>query len=389
MRILIFYQYFGTPRGSWSTRMYEFARRWVNRGHQITVVTAPYEKSDIKAEKFITKKEIEGINLIIINSPDSNRKSTFKRAINALIFSAVSVWYSMTLNFDVVLSSSGPITVGIPALIAKWIRRKKMVFEVRDLWPQGAVELGKIRSIFIIRLAYFFEKVLYKNSALVVPCSVGMLNAIHERFPSLNTLVIPNASDVDLFSPRGFQLPNINDVKYFIYAGSLGLIDDCGQLIRAANKIVRNDIKFIIIGEGSERKYLEEYSKSNPNIIFLGLLPKVEVVSWYQKAWASIVTFKDTLVLHTNSANKLFDSFAAGVPVIQNTQGWIKDLFEEEECGLSVPQNNPEKFAEAIVNLADNASLRNKFAQNAFRLAINMFNRDILAEKYIKAIEAL
>lgn len=264
-----------------------------------------------------------------------------------------------------------------------------MVFEVRDLWPQGAVELGKIRSIFIIRLAYFFEKVLYKNSALVVPCSVGMLNAIHERFPSLNTLVIPNASDVDLFSPRGFQLPNINDVKYFIYAGSLGLIDDCGQLIRAANKIVRNDIKFIIIGEGSERKYLEEYSKSNPNIIFLGLLPKVEVVSWYQKAWASIVTFKDTLVLHTNSANKLFDSFAAGVPVIQNTQGWIKDLFEEEECGLSVPQNNPEKFAEAIVNLADNASLRNKFAQNAFRLAINMFNRDILAEKYIKAIEAL
>ena len=95
-RILIFYQYFGTPKGSWSTRIYELARRWVKNGHKVTVVTSPYEKSDIKVERFITKSEIEGINLIIINSPDSNRKSTIKRAVNAVRFAFMSIWYALT-----------------------------------------------------------------------------------------------------------------------------------------------------------------------------------------------------------------------------------------------------------------------------------------------------
>jgi len=101
------------------------------------------------------------------------------------------------------------------------------------------------------------------------------------------------------------------------------------------------------------------------------------------------MTFKDYPVLQTNSPNKLFDSLAAGVPVIQNTQGWIKDLIEKKQCGVTVPQNNPERFAEAIIRLADNTSERNRLGRNALLTAQTEFNRDILAEKYINAIEAL
>ena len=68
MRILFFYQYFGTPKGGWSTRVYELCRRWVAAGYHVTVVTAPYEKSDITASGFISRKQIEGIDLIIINA---------------------------------------------------------------------------------------------------------------------------------------------------------------------------------------------------------------------------------------------------------------------------------------------------------------------------------
>ena len=391
MRILIFYQYFGTPLGSWSTRIYEFARRWVKRGHQVTVVTAPYEKSDIKANGFITKKVVDGINLIIINSPDSNRRSTSARGFNATRYAIVSVWYALKCRYDLVLASSGPITVGIPALAAKWLRRKKMVFEVRDLWPQGAVELGKISNKLAIRLAYWFERLCYINSSLVVSCSKGMDQSITKRVRSLNTIIVSNAADVELFSPRGLMPDKnkANETRYFIYAGSLGFMDDCIQIIKAAMQIKRDYIKFIIIGEGSERKYLENYSRQNQNIKFLGLLPKEEVVLWYQEAWVSLMTFKNYPVLETNSPNKMFDAFAAGVPVIQNTQGWIKDLFEAEECGLTVPQEDPDKFAETIIFLADNPSARNRFAGNAFRIANNLFNRDMLAEKYIQAIEAL
>jgi len=142
LKILVFYQYFGTPSGSWSTRMYEFTRRWVKSGHDVTVVTAPYEKSDIKSKGFISNTNIEGVNLIVINSGDSNRDSFMKRGFNALLFSLTACKMALTEPCDVVIASSGPITIGIPALVAKWFRGKKMVFEIRDLWPMGAIELG-------------------------------------------------------------------------------------------------------------------------------------------------------------------------------------------------------------------------------------------------------
>jgi len=371
--------------------MYEFARRWVKKDHNVTIITAPYEKSDVKAVGFIKKSSIADIDLIIINSPDSNRHSTLIRGLSAARFAVISVWYALTLKYDVVLASSGPITVGIPALASKWLRRKRMIFEVRDLWPQGAVELGKLHNQIAIKVAYRFERLCYQNSSLIVSCSDGMNKSIIERFPDLKTTVIPNASDVELFSPKTTIIDHksYKSLKYFIYAGSLGFMDDCIQFIKAAMQISRDDIKFIIIGEGSERKYLEAYSKANQNIKFLGLLPKEEVVLWYRKAWVSLMTFKNYPVLQTNSPNKMFDSFAAGVPVIQNTQGWIKDLFESEGCGLTVPQENNEKFVEAILLLADNPSLRNRLAENAFRLANSMFSREKLAEEYIHAIEAL
>src|SRR5690554_5099397 len=162
MKILIFYQYFGTPKGKWSTRMYELTRRWVDAGHQVTVVTSPYEKSDIKTDKFIGKQQIDGINLIIINSADSNRDGFIKRIFKALIFSLMSCYYALTVKCDVVLASSGPITVGLPALLAKWFRGKPMVFEVRDLWPEGAIELGKLNNPVLQKIAICLKSYVIK-----------------------------------------------------------------------------------------------------------------------------------------------------------------------------------------------------------------------------------
>ena len=145
MKILYFYQYFGTPAGSWSTRVYEQCRRWVAAGHEVTVVTAPYEKSDIGARGFISRRRIEGIEVIIIDSGDSNRKPVLVRAGRAVRFALVSIWFALRCRYDVAVASSGPITIGLPMIVAKKLRRKKTVFEVRDLWPAGGIEMGLIR----------------------------------------------------------------------------------------------------------------------------------------------------------------------------------------------------------------------------------------------------
>src|SRR5690554_6765656 len=102
MRILIFYQYFGTLKVKWSTRMYEMTRCWADTGHQVTVVTSPYEKSDIRTNKFIDKQQIDGINLIIINSADSNRDGIAKRIFKAMVFSLMSCYFALTVKCDIV-----------------------------------------------------------------------------------------------------------------------------------------------------------------------------------------------------------------------------------------------------------------------------------------------
>lgn len=394
MRILIFYQYFGTPKGSWSTRIYEFCKRWVEKGNQVTVVTAPYEKSDIKVTSFIERLNIEGIDVIVINSADSNRNGTLKRMFRAVVFATLSVYYALSLPADVVITSSGPITVGIPGLFSKWFRRRKLVFEVRDLWPQGAIQLNKIRSKLVIRIGLFFEKLCYRNSNLVVACSKGMEEGVRKVCPECKTLVIPNASDPELFLGKSdeFKLPaEMEGKSVFLYTGSLGLMDDCTQIINGMSLVKDQSIALVFIGDGAERNKLELEAREsgNGNIYFTGLIPKTEVVKWLSIATASFVTFRDIPVLHTSSPNKMFDSFAAGVPVIQSTRGWIKELIDKENCGINVDPASPQDFAHAMLDISTNKARRETMAANAKRLAENDFNRTRLAYKYLDAMQNL
>jgi glycosyltransferase involved in cell wall biosynthesis len=394
MRILIFYQYFGTPKGGWSTRYYEFTRRWVKEGNEVTVVTSPYYKSDIRTDKFIGRTSIEGVNLIIINSPDSNKDTFFKRAWNALRFSLVSIYFALKEPHDVVISSSGPITTAVPGLISKWLRGKKLVFEVRDLWPKGGIELGKLSNPFIKRLALGFERLIYKNSDLVVTCSSGMEDGVKEVVANVKTMVVPNSSDVSLFSSDAGlpQFPNgLNpNLPIFIYAGSLGLMDDCGQILKGIKAAEDLDLVVVFIGDGAEKELLQQLTKEyglEKKVWFLGLIPKVEVVKWLQLARASFVTFRDLPVLHTSSPNKMFDSFAAGVPIIQSTRGWIAELVRDNECGINVDPDLPEDIASALRLFVENPDLAKKMGKNALQLAKTEFSRDSLSNKFLKGIQ--
>jgi glycosyltransferase involved in cell wall biosynthesis len=397
LKILIFYQYFGTPNGGWSTRFYEFAKRWGKEGHQVTVVTSPYYKSDIKADKFISKQRIENIDLIVINSPDSNKAGLFRRMLNAFIFSSVSVFYALKLSYDVVLCSSGPITIALPGLAASVFRRKKFVFEVRDLWPRGAVELEKIKNPIAVKIGFAFEKWIYKNANLVVACSPGMEEGVLQVNAKSPTLVIPNSSDNDLFYLSESVYPDKfpqywKEKSVFIYAGSLGLMDECSQIIKGISKVNHEDIKIAFIGDGAEREHLQGLVDSlglQETVEFFGLIPKREVVKWFSVAKASFVTFKDIPVLHTNSPNKMFDSFAAGVPIIQSTKGWIKDFVNETGCGINVDPNDPKTFSDAILLLHSQPEQRQAMADAAKKVAKETFDRGKLALRYLQRIKEL
>lgn len=399
MKIVIVYQYFGTPAGGWSTRVYEQAKRWVASGAEVTVITSPYYKSDIKADGFISKQEVDGIKLVVIDAGDSNKISIPKRIVRAILFSIVSSWYAIRLPGHVLLASSGPITVGIPALLTKWFTRKKIVFEVRDLWPQGAIEMKLIRNPLLVRLGLGFEKMCYRASDLVVPCSKGMEDGILSRYPKVKTLVIENACDVELFGKRAtdWQRPDwVSDpnLKLFVYFGSLGVMDACEEILEGfATMKDRTSVRIAFIGDGSERSALEEQCTRlglTEQVIFLGLRPKKELIGWVKSAVATFVVFKDYQVLSTSSPNKMFDSFAAGIPIIQNTRGWIRELVDRSGCGINVAPNDPKSMAAAIETMCHIESADwQRMSDAASGLAAHDFNRTRLADLYLQRMKSL
>ncbi len=394
MKILYFYQYFSTSEGAWGTRVYEFAKCWVEQGHEVTVVSSIYAKSDLKPDKLVSEQNIEGIRVKVINIRIDNRQSVFKRIVTFFQYAIISSWLALTIQADIVIASSGPITVGIPGLLACWLRRRKLVFEARDLWPEGAVKMGILKNSWLIKLAYWFEKVCYRNSSVIIGLSPGIQNDIQTRFPNCRVESVTNAANIALFSNEVKFNGVVAPKSYALYFGNIGQVNHTDYLLDAAQILLangRSDIQFVLIGEGQLKYQLKVRVRQENilNVIFLDLMPKTALVGYVQNALASVIPLKPLPVFDTSSPNKLFESMAAGVPVIQTTQGWIKDFIQEQEVGFTVDGNDPSQLAEKLIFLKDNPEVATKMGRLSFEAAIQFFDKDNLAAKMLGIIKSV
>ena len=389
-KILVFYQYYCTPKGSWGTRYYEFTRRWAAAGHDVTVVTSIYDKSDLVPRGFVTRFDIEGVRVIAMNLVLSNKHGILRRLWTFAMFSLMSCGYALRLPADVVIASSGPITVGVPGLLAHWLRGKPLIFEVRDLWPEGAIQLGMLRGRFTQALARWFERLCYRNANAVVALSPGMAAGVRAVEPRANVVTIPNAADLDLFRPDiapTAATAALNGGFMVLYAGTLGRANSSTELVDIATALARrraDDVRIVVIGDGYERANMERLAAERglANLVFLGKLPKTEVAAWHGAAAMTLCLFKPYPVLATCSPNKLFDSLAAGRPVLNNTDGWIRDLLSRTQTGESFAAGDAERAADQIVALRDDAVRRRAMGERARRVAETEFARDTLAGQF-------
>jgi glycosyltransferase involved in cell wall biosynthesis len=289
------------------------------------------------------------------------------------------------------MASSGPISTGIPALLGKWIRRKKMVFEVRDLWPGVVEEIGVITNRFVLGFSYWFEGLLYRNSDLIVALSPGMLNNIENRFGKNNIISVTNGANLNLF--ERYNRVNFEDT-FAVYVGNIGHVNNSNLIFEAAKELMsrgRSDIKVKMIGDG--QLYLEILGRVKmegiTNLEVKKSIPKHEVVANLQRAFVSLIPLLDKPLLDTSSPNKLFESLAAGTPVIQTTKGWIKELLDESGAGFSVFPSCPKDLANRLIELYDNPTIQQKMSSAARLLAEQQFDNKILALKMIRHINEL
>jgi glycosyltransferase involved in cell wall biosynthesis len=300
-----------------------------------------------------------------------------------------------TKGIDVVYATSTPLTVGIPAMLLKWIKGVPFLFEVRDQWPKIPIEMGLIRNQVLARLLLWLERVIYRQSAAIVSLSPGMANGVRSVSGSRKEIaVIPNCSDVDVFrsDTDGSAIRNVRgwgEKLVLLHFGAMGKANGLEFIIDAAKRLAgHKDIHFALAGEGGEKALLVHKVKQErlQNVEILPSVAKTELPKLVAACDVSIVIFAGYPVLEHNSANKFFDSLAAGKPVLLNYSGWQARLLEENDAGFGCQLCNLDQFVEKVLYFSSHWERLVEMGQNARRLAEEKFDRDKLAQQALEVV---
>lgn len=397
MQILYLHQYFTMPSGSGGTRSYEFARRLIANGHQVTMLTSaallPEPYSSLKK---VTRTELEGIPTIIIPVRYSNRMSFARRILAFVWFAVLSSWYALHQPTDVVFATSTPLTIAVPAMLCRWLRRKPMVFEVRDLWPELPIAMGALGNPFARFLARVLEWMTYHSSRYIIALSPGMAEGVKQRgIPDQRVIVIPNSSDVELFdipAERGQtvrqKLGLTQGQPLIVYTGTFGHINGADYLVRLASYAgeLDADMYFLLVGDGVDRAKIydlaDELGVRSVNLTLWEPMPKTELVSVLAAATIATSLFINLPPMWNNSANKFFDALAAGKPIAINYQGWQADILQESGAGIVLPPDDIELAARQLTEFASDNTRLARAREASRKLAYERFNRDLLYEKF-------
>lgn len=398
MRVLYFHQHFSTPMGAAGIRSYEMARRLILQGHQVTMVCGSYGNGKTGLEgpflKGRRRGTVDGIDIIEFDLSYSNAHGLLKRAGTFLKFAFGSVGIALRESYDVAFATTTPLTAGIPGIAARWLRRKKFVFEVRDLWPELPREMGVIKNPVVLWALSMLEWASYRSAHKCVALSPGIQKGIERRGVKAEKIaLIPNGCDIDIFGATNITPTRPAGVSeqdlVAVFTGTHGQANGLDAVLQAAEVLQnrgRGDIKIVLIGDGKLKPGLvaQAQEKDLKNVVFLDPVPKAELASLIAGADIGVQCLANIPAFYYGtSPNKFFDYIAAGLPVLNNYPGWLADMISESECGFVVPAENPEAFAKALEMAAENRTALTKMGKNAQNLAKRRFNRADLAENWV------
>ena len=389
INILYLHQYFKTPNDAGGTRSYWVAKNLKDSGYNVTVITS--------SNTYSGEKIINGIRVIYLKISYDQKFSLLKRFVSFFLFSFFSILKIYKLKKpNLIIATSTPLSIGIPALYFKLFFNIPYIFEVRDLWPDVPINMGAIKNKYLIYFSKLLEKIIYKKAIHIIALSPGMKMGIIKYVNENKISMIPNFSNNDLYYPRDKNLLLINkfklNIKSFkvIYFGSMGIANDIDIIINTA-KLFENDInvEFIFAGDGSERTKAKNKCSllGINNVKFLGKIPMIDLPELINLCDISIVTFKDIPILSTNSPNKFFDSLASGKPILLNSNGWTKDIIEKNECGFYFDSKDKYSLYKLINNLKNNDKLLSLMSCNSKKIALNYYDKTILTNDFLKIVK--
>lgn len=408
MRVLLIHQYFLEEDDAGGSRWNEMTKMWAEEGDKIVVLGGMMhpngsEKRREYEGKYFVKKQQGEVDVWRCHVSESYNKSFTGRLWAYFSFMFSCLWaglFKVKGKFDVIVVTSPPLFVGFSAYIISRIKRVPFVFEVRDLWPESAIDTGVLTNKVIIRMAYWFEKFIYKKALLINVLTPAFYKTLKEvkKVPEEKLIMIPNASDFSLseelllnFDREAFRKGLGLDGRFVItYVGAHGVANHLQQVIEAAKKLEDTNVLFLLIGHGMEKEKLKKLAlgMNVKNVKFLDPVPKKEVFKFILASEMGASVLKKVDAFKTVYSNKSFDYMSCKTPILMAIDGVSRELVEEAGCGIYVEPENIDEYDKQIrMYLSDPLRVKEE-GNKGYEYARKNFDRTVLSKKYLQGIKA-
>ena len=409
MRILLIHQYYLEENGSGGSRFNEMTQQWRAAGHEVTVLAGmmPDENHQPLPEyagRYTFERHQRGVR-VVRSHVSANYNSNFRGRLwgyFSFVFSSIYAGLFRTRGkFDVILVTSPPLFVGISALVLSLFKRTPFVFEVRDLWPESAIDTGVLRNPTLIRMAYWFEGFVYRRAKLVNVLTPAFRRTLIDKkgVPPEKVLFVPNAADFSIservlggsFDRTAFRRSlGVEDKFVIIYVGAHGVANHLIQVVDTAERLRDDDrVVFLLIGGGMRKADLQAAVRERglSNVLFIDSVPKQRVFEYIYASDAGMSVLKKVDTFKTIYSNKTFDYMSCKRPIFMLIDGVSKELVESARCGVYVEPEHPADFVDKIrwmLNLTPTE--RAQLGENGYRYAREHFDRFVLATRYREAL---
>ena len=386
---------------SGGTRSYEMAKRMVAAGHEVHMVTSHREEQKRHKGWFTTDEA--GIKVHWYPVPYSNQMSYAQRISAFFAFAFAAKKKSASLQGNVVFATSTPLTIALPAVLTARKLKVPMVFEVRDLWPEMPIAMGALKNPKLQFLAKKLENWAYQNAAAVIALSPGMKEGVLKTgYPANQVAVIPNGSDNLEFihhdeAAMKFRADRawLGDKPLLLYAGTFGKVNGVDYIVKVAKELkkLNSNIRILLVGDGAEKAKVIAEAKDagvfEENVFFEPSILKKDIPTLFNAATMTCNLVTDLPEARANSANKFFDSLAASKPILLNHGGWMHDIVKTYNCGLAMWQQPIEVVAAELHEKMNNDEWLKQASMAAKKLALQEFDRDLLADQLMSVISAV
>lgn len=409
MNILLIHQYFLEEDDPGGSRWNEFTRVWTEQGNTVTVLggmmhyNGKEKKPEYKGRLFV-KKQQGAVTVLRCHVSEAYNKHFIGRLWGYFSFMFSSLYAGLCKakgKFDVVIVTSPPLFVGVSGYLVSRLRRMPFVFEVRDLWPESAIDTGVLTNKLVIKLAYWVEGFIYKRARLINVLTPAFFTSLKEKkgIAENKLIQISNAADFSLsekllreFDRDVFRKVHGLEGKFVItYVGAHGVANCLEQILDAAEVLTDTNVLFLLIGQGMEKDRLVKMAEDRKitNVRFLDSVPKADVFRYILASEMGASVLKRVDTFKTVYSNKTFDYMSCKRPILMAIDGVSRELLEAAGAGSYVEPENTQEYNRVIRLYLNDPDRVKREGESGYRFAKENFDREVLAMKYLEHIKSI